>query len=321
MKRELANARRELRNLKTGQHENKRENVEGEMTADERTTHERTGYATCGPRCETCVEVRGVPTRPRKAVAEAAYFDYATVKSSQRGGEVKILVGAGPRGETFARAVHRKGAKFEDLELFLKVLQTRCGNIPVCCDQEECLREVVHSAAGRLGMPTGVNAVERSQANGRAEQRVRTLRERLQITVDARRRGAEIILDHLVAQWAVRHAEWIQNFSVKSDVDSSGGGTIKITPHEARTEDKAPSNVAGFWERIPVRSRINDGKQPTLMEDGSVRYNGSWEGRSVANHHELQSVLAKMKKTKTKGARLSGVRTWNQCQSWSETHV
>ena len=35
----------------------------------------------------------------------------------------------GPRGETFARAVHRRGAKFEDLELFLKVLQPRSGKI------------------------------------------------------------------------------------------------------------------------------------------------------------------------------------------------
>ena len=187
----------------------------------------------------------------------------------------KILVGAGRRGETLARAVHRKGAKFEDLELFLKVFQIRSGNIPVYCDQEECLREVVQS-----------------QANGRAEQRVRALRERLHIMVeDARRRGTEIVLDHLVAQWAVRHAEWIQNFLVKSDVDWSGSGTIKITPHEAHTGDKAPSNVAGFLEQILVRNKINDDKQPrflvgwsldhkdaeviTLMEDRSVRYNGS----------------------------------------------
>ena len=87
-----------------------------------------------------------------------------------------VLVGAGPRGDTFARAVHRNGAKFEDLELFY-------GNIPMYCDQEECLREVVHSTAGRLGLPTGVTAVEQSQANGLAEHRVRALRERLQIMV------------------------------------------------------------------------------------------------------------------------------------------
>ena len=36
---------------------------------------------------------------------------------------------------------------------------------------------------------------------------------------DARRRGAEIILDHLVAQLAVKHAEWVENFFVKSDVN------------------------------------------------------------------------------------------------------
>ena len=40
------------------------------------------------------------------------------------------------------------------------------------------------------------------------------------------------------------------------------------------------------------------------MEDGSVRYNGSWkhspEGRSVANNHELQNSCAKMKNTKPK---------------------
>ena len=286
--------------------------------------------------------MRGVSTHPRKAVADAANFGCAILKNSQRGAEDKVLVGDGPRGETFPRAVHRKGAKFEDVELFLKVLQTRYGHIPVYCDQEECLREVVHGTAGGLGMPTGVTAVELSQTNGRAEQRARASRERLQVMVeDARRRGAEITLDRPVAQWAVRHAEWIHNFLVKSDVDLSGGGTIRITPHEAHTGDKAPSNVAGFLERILVRNKINDDRQPrflvgwslghedadviTLMEDGNVRYNGSWkfspEGHSVANDHELQSALAKMEKHKTKGARLSGVRTRDQCQYWSETHI
>ena len=106
----------------------------------------RTGHATNDPRCETCVKVRGVSTHPRKAVAEAAYVDYAIVKNSQQGTEVKILVGAGPRGKIFARAVHRTGAKFEDLELFLKVFQTRYGNIPVYCDREECLSDVSGSS-------------------------------------------------------------------------------------------------------------------------------------------------------------------------------
>ena len=153
-----------------------------------------------------------MPTHPRKAVAEAAHFDYVTVKNSQQGAEVKTLVGAGPRGATFARAVHRN------------VMDT------FQCDQEECLREVVHSTPGRLGLPTGLKANEQSRANGRAEQRVRALRERLQIMVeDARRCGVEIILDRPVAQLALTHAEWIQNFLVKSDVDLSDGGTKNHT--------------------------------------------------------------------------------------------
>ena len=98
LRRELETVRRELRILKIGQHENNRENAAGEMTVDERITYERTGHATCDPRCETCLKVRGVSTHPRKAVADAAYFDYATVKNRQQGAEVKILVGAGPRG-------------------------------------------------------------------------------------------------------------------------------------------------------------------------------------------------------------------------------
>ena len=267
-KRELENARRELRNLKTGQHENKRENTTGELTTDEKVAHERNGHATSDPRCETCLKVRGASTHPRKAGAEAAYFD-------NRVQIVKILVGAGPRGETFARAVHRKGVKVEDLELFLKVLQTRCGNIPVYCDQEECLREVVHGTAGRLELPAGVTAVEQSEANGRAEQCVRALRERLQIMVeDARRCGVEIILDHPVAQWAVRHAEWIQNFLVKGDGGLSDGGTIKITPHEAHTGDNAPSNVVGFVERILVRSKNQ--RRRAAQISGRL---GSWSQR------------------------------------------
>ena len=239
-------------------------------------------------KCEECQRIR------EKQLRKLHNFDYAVVKNSQQRAEVKILVGAGPRGETFARAVHPKGAKFEDLELFLKVLQTRCGNTPVYFDQEECLREVVHSTAGRLGMPTRVTAVEQGQANGGAEQRVRALTERLQIMVEnARRRGAEIILDHPVAQWAVTHARWIQNFLVKSDVDLSGGGTIKITPHDAHTGAKHRAMFVDSWNEFLSETKSTMTKHPkflvgwslghkdadviTLMEDGNVSYNGSWK--------------------------------------------
>ena len=51
---------------------------------------------------------------------------------------------------------------------------------------------------------------------------------------------------------------------MKSDVDLGDGGTMKITPHEAHTGDKASSNVAGFLERV-VCSKINDDKQPRSL--------------------------------------------------------
>ena len=75
------------------------------------------------------------------------------------------------------------------------------------CDQEGCLREVVHNAAERLLLPTRVPAIERSQTNGRAVQRVRALKERSQIMFkDEKQCGVEIILDHPIAQCEVRHA-------------------------------------------------------------------------------------------------------------------
>ena len=133
----------------------------------------------------------------------------------------------------------------------------------------------------------------------------------------ARLRGVENVLDHLVAQWAVRHADWIQNFLVKRDVDLQDEGTVRNTPHVAHTGDKAPNNV-GFLERVLVRCKINDDKQPrflicwalgykdadiiTLMGDGSVGYNGSWqcspEGRSETSELESQDALMLRKNTK-----------------------
>ena len=65
----------------------------------------------------------------------------------------------------------------------------------------------------------------------------------------------------------------------------------KRSLHMNHTGDNAPSKVVGFLERVLVRSRINDDKQPSslvgwslghkdadikiIMEDGNVRYNGS----------------------------------------------
>ena len=116
-------------------------------------------------RCEECQHVH---ERQLRKLHTLTTQQSGTLNMVQKSRSWSVL----DLGETFARAVHREGGNFEDLELFRKVLQTRCGNIPVYSDQKECLRDVVHSTAGRLRLPTGATAVERSQANGRAEQRV-----------------------------------------------------------------------------------------------------------------------------------------------------
>ena len=61
LKRELENARRELRDLKTGQHENKRGAAKREMTAHERNYSR--GNGTCNARSE----VRDVSQGARSA--------------------------------------------------------------------------------------------------------------------------------------------------------------------------------------------------------------------------------------------------------------
>ena len=133
-------------------------------------------------KCEKCQRIHERQLRKQRD------FDYAGITKSQQGAEVKILIGAGPRGETFARAVHRKGATFEDLEQFLKVLQTRYGNIPVEQDRMFA-RSCTQYGRTTWDPRQGVTAVDQSQANGRAEQRMRALRGRWQILVeDARRR-------------------------------------------------------------------------------------------------------------------------------------
>ena len=65
-----------------------------------------------------------------------------------------------------------------------------------------------------------VTAVQQSQANGRAAQRFHILVE------GVIRTAAEIIVDHPVAQWAVRHTEWINNLLAWIHTDPSSVGTF-----------------------------------------------------------------------------------------------
>ena len=85
------NARRELRNPKTGKPEDKQGSVEGTMTLAEKVAHERSGHATYISRSEMCIEVGGPSRQLRRIVAEAAHIDNATVMHSQHVSENEDL--------------------------------------------------------------------------------------------------------------------------------------------------------------------------------------------------------------------------------------
>ena len=95
----------------------------------------------------------------------------------------------------------------DDLERFLEMMKSRYGQILCMSDQEEVLLQVVRPVALKLGLPTGTSPVERPQANGRAEQRVRNMKERLHIIVaEMRKKGIEVLESPTLTSWAVRHA-------------------------------------------------------------------------------------------------------------------
>ena len=83
----------------------------------------------------------------------------------------------------------------------------------------------------------------------------------------------------------MRHAERIQNFLAKSEVDLSGGGKSLLMKRTQGTKHRAI--LIDFWSEFLFENKINDDKQPrflvgwslghkdpdiiTLMEDENVR--------------------------------------------------
>ena len=281
------------------------------FTEEEKTMHLRSNHATYDPRCELCVQTRGLTRHTKRTEAETVNFDYAIVKNIDNQQQVHtLLIGGGPRGETFARRVPRKGAKLEDLEKFLEVVKSRYGQITCMSDQEECLVQVLRPAALKLGLPVAQTPVEQYQANGRAEQRVRTMKERLHITVaESRKAGIQILNSTTLTSWAVRHAEWTANHLVRNDVEMVDGTTIKVSPFEAHTGQSAPTKLAAYLERILVRAREEDPKQPrwkvgwllgmvggdvvVLEENGASRRYGAWRHSPVPNDDTNKEELEK----------------------------
>ena len=90
------------------------------------------------------------------------------------------------------------------------------------------------------------------------------------VVEDARRRGAEIILDHLVAQWTVRHAEWMQNFFAKGDVGSSGGGTKKKVHMKHTPETKRRVMSLDSWNEFLLVAKSTMTNSPDFWSVGQL---------------------------------------------------
>jgi hypothetical protein len=185
LQREIAKVKTEMRAMSTGL----APGIEDEakcFTEEEQRPHVRSNHVVCDARCELCVQTRGLARHPKQVETESVNFDSATVKNAEGTQTRTLLIGGGPRGETFARRAPRKGDKF------LEAMKNRYGQILCVSDQGECLVQVVRPVALKLGLPTGDSPVERPQANGRAEQRVRSTKERLRfIVAEMRKAGVE----------------------------------------------------------------------------------------------------------------------------------
>ena len=100
----------------------------------------------------------------------------------------------------------------------------------------------------------------------RAEQQAFALRERLHISVvDVRPTGAEVVFDHFVA---------------KSLLATSVISAVVARSKYPHSSDKAPSDVTGFLERVLMRNRTHDDKQPRFLVGWSP-------GHRDARHHHL----------------------------------
>ncbi len=105
------------------------------FTEEEQRQQVRSNRAVCDARCELCMQTRGLARHPRQRESERVKFDYAMVKNAEGSQVHAPLVGGVSSAETFARRVPRKGAKIEDLDKFLEMMKSRCGQILCVSDQ------------------------------------------------------------------------------------------------------------------------------------------------------------------------------------------
>ena len=71
-------------------------------------------------------------------------------------------------------------------------------------------------------------------------------------------------------QWAVRHAEWIQNFFAKSDADLSDGGTIKTRHVKHTLVTKHRAMLLDFWNEYLFAAKSTMTHSPDFWSVGHL---------------------------------------------------
>ncbi len=259
LKRAIEDLRSEVRQLKLGEWTPEHRELE-EWTPLQRSEHERLGHSVHDPRCEVCMRIRGTLPRKSKVAEGTVNFDYAHVSDKTTSTSVTLMVAGGPRGEVFCRVVPKKGVPVQDAAKFLRTLKRRYGVITVRTDGEPSLKVAVAVSAEEAGVPVEEKRVEVPQSNGRAEQRVRQCKERVQGLFEVmKKKGVSLpALSHPLIPWVVRHAEWLSNHCCRSDVTETG---LKLTPYEAHTGRRLTSPPEGLLDRVLVRKKSETGSQ------------------------------------------------------------
>ncbi len=151
LQREVGKMKQQMKTMRTG---NVIDDYTVPMTEEEQRVHSRTGHAKYDPRCEICVQTRGISRHPWRTEAETVNFDFAEITSVECPGiKPTLIVASGPRGEAFARRIPRKGVKMTDVTKLLDVMKSRYGNnIIIVTDQEDNLINMVRPMALKLGL-------------------------------------------------------------------------------------------------------------------------------------------------------------------------
>ena len=110
------------------------------------------------------------------------------------------LVGARPQGQwCLLESLTRKVLRSKRSQC-LEMLQNKHISLIAQSNREDALKKVISKAAAEAYLPHAPAPVERHEANGRAEPKVRHLREQLQILIEGARARDTVFVRLPVAQ-------------------------------------------------------------------------------------------------------------------------